>query len=274
MVERREHVRMTRFLRERDPDSNARLRLGLTDAAHAELVRAINEQLDRAADEKREACLQKRQFQRDLASLSHDIRTPLAGAKGYLQLAAGEADAQQQAHCLRMAEARLDAMAEMLDQLFAYTRATDPDVRLDLQPVRLVVVLESVLAAHFPAFEERGWHPVIEVDDQGLTALADEEALRRVFENIIQNALRYGAGAPAVRADGCAIVFANPLQDGAMPDEARLFERFYRADVTRSTPGTGLGLATAKTLCDAMGMTLEAQVSPASFELRLRFTCL
>lgn len=270
-LERREAARMARFLRERDPGSNARLTVGLPGRQRAELVRAVNAQLDAVDAERREVRMQHERFQRDLASLSHDIRTPLAGAKGYLQLAEGERDLARREHCARMAAERLDAMQVMLDQLFAYTRAADPEVQLDVRAVRLVPVLETVLAASFPAFEERGWQPSIQVADPALEVLADEEALRRILENAVQNALAHGCGALVVSQEGSALVFENPVADAGAIDEERLFERFYRADAARNAPGAGLGLAVVRSLAEAMGASATAAVTEGAFRLELRF---
>ena len=83
----REVRRMARFLRERDVHSNARLTVEAPGRSFAELASAVNGQLDAAQEERVAARRQQQEFQRDLASLSHDIRTPLMGAKGYLRLA-------------------------------------------------------------------------------------------------------------------------------------------------------------------------------------------
>lgn len=269
VLERCELMRMARFLCERAPGSNAQLTVQLPDAVHAELARAVNAQLDAAAAERREAQAQQRRFQRDLASLSHDIRTPLAGAKGYLQLAEGERDLARREHCARMAAERLDAMEVLLDQLFAYTRASDPDLQLDVRPLPVIPVLESVLAASFPAFEERGWQPRVQIADPAFTALADEDALRRIFENIVQNALAHGAGELAISQEGSALVFENPVTDAEAIDSERLFERFYRADAARNAPGAGLGLAVVRTLAEAMGARVDAACAEGAFRIAL-----
>lgn len=78
----REVRRMARFLRERDARSNARLTVEAPGRSFAELASAVNGQLDAAQEERVAARRQQQEFQRDLASLSHDIRTPLMGAKG------------------------------------------------------------------------------------------------------------------------------------------------------------------------------------------------
>ena len=245
---------------------------------------------------------QQQEFQRDLASLSHDIRTPLMGAKGYLRLAQdvgagfegvaeaagphaedaeGTAEAERAAgpHAedaeaarlrrLAAAEARLDDMRALLDQLFAYAQANDPDLALDLRPVRVLPVLADVLVGQYPAFERQGWEPHVDFQDEALLADADPEALARIFENLVVNALRHGVSAPTIEQRGGTVTFANEVSDPAALDVERLFERFYRADVSRTSPGSGLGLAVAASLAEAMGMRLDARLEGATLRMGL-----
>ena len=131
---RRELGRMAAFLRTRDRASNGRLTTQMPGPGFADLARAINGELDAASAEKRQAAQAQRAFQQDLASLSHDIRTPLAGAKGYIQLALGEPEGPGRDRYLASAVERLDAMEVLLGSLFAYSQARDPEATLDLAP--------------------------------------------------------------------------------------------------------------------------------------------
>lgn len=201
------------------------------------------------------------EFQRDLASLSHDIRTPLMGAKGYLRLAQDEGDEVGRARRLAAAEARLDDMGALLDQLFAYAQANDPDLAFDLAPVAVLPALADVLVGQFPAFERRGWEPRVDFEDEALSVYADAEALARIFENLVANALRHGSGPLAVGQRGACVTFANEVPDPAALDPERLFERFYRADDARSAAGSVVGLAVSASLAAAaMGMRLSARL--------------
>ncbi|WP_304426897.1 sensor histidine kinase KdpD [uncultured Adlercreutzia sp.] len=289
----RELRRMARWLRDRDRSSNGRLATEMPGPGFAELARAVNDSLDETAAEERQAAADQRQFQRDLASLSHDIRTPLMGAKGYVSLAADEPDAARRAHYLASAEMRLADMEGLLDALFQYARANDPERELDLQLVAVLPLLARTLAGQFPAFEERGWEPQVAFEDEALTVEADPEALARIFENLVGNVLAHGAAAPTITQHGRTLIFANAVADPDAIDPTRLFERFYRADAARAsqgaphhgpvrassgpqgTPradaargssraGTGLGLAVAKSLAEAMAIQISATLTPAS----------
>ena len=269
----REVRRMARFLRERDVHSNARLTVEAPGRSFAELASAVNGQLDAAQEERVAARRQQQEFQRDLASLSHDIRTPLMGAKGYLRLAQDareqEKDEEARARRLRAAEARLDDMGALLDQLFAYAQASDPDLALDLRPVRAMPLLADVLVGQYPAFERQGWEPQVDFADEDLLVEADPEALTRIFENLVGNALRHGASAPTITQRGNVVTFANEVADPGALDVERLFERFYRADASRTRPGSGLGLAVAANLANTMGMHLSAHLEGHTLSINL-----
>ena len=258
--------RMARFLRNRDSHSNARLTVNAPVPGLTGLADAINDQLDRT-DEMRIAGMRHQQeFQRDLSALSRDIRTPLMGAKGYLQLACEEGDPAERNRRLAAATERIDGTTTLLDQLFSYAKASDPDLALDTVPVTVKPLIEQVLLGHYPEFEERGWEPVLAFDNPELTIEADREALARIFENLITNALRYGAGTLTVAQTAthgdkpAVIIFSNRVADPNSLDTDRLFERFYQADPARGGHGTGLGLSVAAKLAEAMGMKLSAHL--------------
>ncbi|WP_417230752.1 sensor histidine kinase [Thermophilibacter sp.] len=256
--------RQARFLTGRDRASNARLTTGSRLPGMVSLVDAVNAELAVADAERVEALRAADEFSRGLSALSHDVRTPLTGARGYLQLAREEADPSQRDAQLAAADARLAAMSGLLDELFSYARAADPDTPLELAPVSLRPLLEQVLLGHYPEFEEQGWEPALECED--VMVEANAEALARIAENLVVNALRHGSGSLAVTARLAGekrlvtVEFSNPVADPSAIDADRLFERFYRADSSRATAGSGLGLSVAAKLAEAQGMTLSARL--------------
>lgn len=255
--------RIATFLRTRNKHSNARVTAGTPAPGIHELASVINDGLEETSRERIEALRSQEEFQRDLSALSHDIRTPLTGAKGYLQLALDETDDDVRTHHLDAAAARIDSTTELLDALFAYTKSTDPDLLLTPEVVEVEAAIERALLAHYPEFEARGWEPRISCAE-GTTILADRDALARIFDNLIVNALRHGADAPRVSVssqDGVArIEFANAVAPGTQIDADRLFDRFYQADSARNSSGSGLGLAIAANLARAMGMEISARI--------------
>ena len=267
----RELGRLARFLRRRDRSANERATVSFSTPGISSVAAAVNGEMDALRDERVVLGERQEAFQRDLAALSHDIRTPLAGAQGYLQLYERSDDTAERERCLREASSRLSAMRELTDRLFDYAKAADADSPFACELVEVLPILAEVLAGAYPQFSERGWEPAIDFEDDGVTVLADPEALSRVFSNLLANALRYGASAPAISQrlvppegeEGNSMVelaFSNRVEDAGTIDADRLFERFYRADGARSGSGSGLGLAIVASLCKRMGGSVEAAV--------------
>ena len=240
------------------------------------LARAVNAELDRERDRRVRDLADRGAFQQDLASLSHDIRTPLAGAQGYLQLARRTGDEAARARYTEQAIRRLGSMRELVDGLFDYAKAADPGFAPELVPVALMPAVSDVLVSFYPQFTARGWEPRIDCADEDARVLADAPSLARALANLVNNALRYGSGAPGISVRGrgseIRVTMSNPVERPGDIDAARLFDRFYKSDAARTGEGSGLGLAIVARLVEAMGGTVSARVEgdELAIELALR----
>lgn len=267
----RELDRMAHDVRACGPHGNARVTVGFRTRQTVGLARAVNALLDAGRDARSALYRERRAFQGDLAALSHDIRTPLAGAQGYLELHDLTDDPAKRAAYLASARERLATVRVLVDDLFDYTRAADADLRLRLADVRLHPVVVDALVAQYPAFAERGWKPQVDFEDEAVTVRADPEALARVMANLVVNTLHHGCDAPRIGQRGRTLEVANRVADPAAVDVGRLFERFYRADAARGGQGSGLGLAIVARLCDAMGVGVAARLEGDVLCMELRF---
>lgn len=267
----RELRALARFLERRDPGGNERASVQFTTPAIADVAYAVNVELDARRDERVAEEARRAAFQQDLAALSHDIRTPLAGAQGYLQLHDRADDPAERRRCLAEAQARLAAMRELTDQLFEYAKAADPDRPLTVEKVELFPLVASALAEMYPAFVGRSWEPSVDFEDEGARVQAEPDALRRVVANLLANSLRHGAAAPRVTQRGRRLAVSNRVEDPASVDPDRLFERFYQADPSRSHGGSGLGLAIVERLCTRMGATVRARLEDGELTVEVEF---
>ena len=241
----RELRRMARFLDQREPTGNARMTAFVRTRGVLGIARGVNAELDELQNERIASQQARQAFQAGLTCLSHDIRTPLAGAQGYLQLVEDEADPAAKERYLSAAAHRLDDVRVLLDDLY--------------EPVRPADVLGDVLAGLYPQFRERGWEPRVLLDDEAVVQ-ADAEALARIFRNLTANALRHGAAAPVIEQRGGRVTFENRVDDPDAIDVDRLFERFYQGGGARSSAGAGLGLAIVSQLAASMGATAAASL--------------
>lgn len=267
----RELRSIARFLVDRNASSNARVTVSIHTRGFVRLGQAINRQIDRHQGERIALEENKRDLRRGLTYLSHDIRTPLAGAQGYAQLLADEQDEPTRARYLDVVERRLDDVSGLLDQLYAYAQVQDPDYRIERERVNVSQVLMESLASLYAPFKERGWTPDIELADEPLVALSDADSLGRIFRNLAVNALRYGSEAPSIVQDGSTITFSNRVADPEGIDADRLFERFYQGDAARADVGSGLGLAIVAQLAKALGIALATRLEGNTLSISLEF---
>ncbi|MEG0374728.1 MAG: HAMP domain-containing sensor histidine kinase [Raoultibacter sp.] len=249
---------IAQFLARREATSNARVTISVRTRGFQELGKAINHQLEAHQSERIAIDDQTQKVQKGLTYLSHDIRTPLAGAKGYAQLLEGEANSAEQDRYLEAVGRRLDDASSLLDQLFTYAQVQDPDFHIERDQVDANAVLTNSLVFYYTQFREKGWEPVVDLEDEELALFSDADALGRIFRNLAGNALRYGIDAPLIEQRGAIITFSNRVADPDSLDATQLFERFYRGDTSRTDGGSGLGLAIVAQLSRMLAIDVNA----------------
>lgn len=267
----RQHARIAKFFEARSEDDHGRIEVPVRTRGSVQSAVAINAFLDQVDNECH--CLEesKRLLFDDLASFSHDVRTPLAGVQGYMQLYRASSDERERAECVDEAIRRLDVMRILIDDLYDYTLSTSTSAEESEDDVVVYEVLAECLAESYPGFNERGWTPRIDFEDKDIRVRADPLALSRILGNVLTNCLKYGTDAPLIAQKGAVIVFANPVSAEVAQslDINRVFDRFYRGNAARNGSGSGLGLATAKRLAESMGMRITARLEDNSFAITI-----
>ena len=262
-------LEMARVLEETPPESNLRLTVRMPGAAPRRLCRAVNARLEEGRQLRLETLRREQELKYTMASISHDIRTPLAGAMGYLELLEGEPE--RQADYLRIVRKRLAELDGLLEELFLYTRLQSGSLPLECGELAALPPLWDALAEFYPQLEAAGIAPVLQFDREDMKVYASPEALGRVYRNLIANALRHGGGGLAVSGRDGEICFSNVLAPGSMPDTAHLFDRFYQSSPARTKGGAGLGLSIVRELMERMEGRVSAQITGDTLEIRLSF---
>lgn len=239
-------------------------------------INQMAKQLKLSLAEERMAVQSKNEL---ISNVSHDLRTPLTSIIGYLRLVKEDhyKDEVELRYYTDIAYDKSLRLGGLVNDLFEYTRmGYSPINRVDINLVELLGQLavdfsltgqqESVEVVFTPATEK-------------IMISSDGDKLMRTFENLLSNAVRHGREAGRVdlkvsREPKFAIVqvinYGPPIPQHAIP---HLFERFYRADESRTdqTGGSGLGLAIVKTIVDAHHGTIQVTSSTelTMFEVRL-----
>ena len=260
-------LEMARALEETPTESNLRLTVRMSGTAPRRLCQAVNARLDEGRRLRLETQRRERELKYTMACISHDIRTPLAGAMGYLTLLEGEPE--RQAEYRSIIDKRLRELDELLDELFLYTRLQSGSLPLECRELAALPPLWDALAEFYPQLEAAGVEPELRFDREEMTVWANPEALGRVYRNLIANALRHGGGGLTVTGREGEICFSNKLLPGPRPDPEHLFDRFYQSSPARAKGGAGLGLSIVRELMERMGGQASAGIMGDRLEIRL-----
>ena len=224
-------------------------------AETAELAVSFNqmaENLERLFDTRREL----------VAWASHDLRTPLANMQAMLEaLADGLAETDEFVPALRE---QVRVLAHLVDDLFELARIDAGDLAMELERLPVAGVISRSLLGVEAEARLRQIRLVADVDETAIAAFAPEK-VERVLMNLLTNALRHtpSDGAVAVRVSALADEVRVSVEDtgDGIDDEARerMFEPFWRADVSRPEGRAGLGLAIARGLVEAQGGRIWAE---------------
>lgn len=213
----------------------------------------------------------QKQLKQNITALAHDIRTPLAGASGYVQLAGECRERGRQAYYLQAAEGRLKELGDMLEELFLFTKLSDTDFEPDMRRLQVLPLLGDCLVGMYLQFEEKGISPEVRFDTEGFRVDADEEYLRRIFHNLIRNALLHGTGNLVITQQEKRLTFENAVSETSRPDTEQIFEQFYKADSARRKGSSGLGLFIVKELMEKMGGGVKAELEQEKLRIILKF---
>jgi signal transduction histidine kinase len=204
------------------------------------------------------------EMRRDFVSmLSHDLKSPLSIIRMYAEnLAARDGAAAREA---RVIARSADRMLRLVENFLDASRADSARLTLDLRPLRLEPLLERVredgemlARSHQVAVVLAAPAPLPEV-------LADEAHLERALHNLVSNAIKYNRpeGTVTIRAQVRGEAVRLEVEDTGIgigeEDRRRLFEKYFRAERSRQTRGTGLGLAVTREIVRAHGADLEVR---------------
>lgn len=216
-----------------------------------------------------------------ITSLSHDIRTPLTSLDGYFQLLKQSKDIKEREKYEKVIQTRITSLRDILEELFTYAKLQDTEYELSLETVNLNKAVCDSLFLFYEELKLKNVEPDINITEEPVSVRANEEALHRVFHNIIKNALEHG-GTGNNTKDGISItlvkrvdrvdfICSNIIENADEIDVERVFDRFYKSDSARTQISTGLGLSIAKELTLRMGGDISVNMENSVFTVTVSF---
>lgn len=238
----------------------------------ASLARSFNAMLAQleAAEQKKAGV---EMLRRDLVAwVGHDLRTPLTSIRAIIEaLADGlvEEDATRLRY-LRTAQADIEALSHLIDDLFEMSQIDAGGLRMDLEPGDMADLVSDSLERFSEQARQKDVRLEGHISPQVGRVMMDEKRIGRVFTNLIANALRHTPAGGVIqvsvdRSEAGLVVSVQDSGEGIRPeDQPYVFERFYRGEKSRnrSTGGAGLGLAIAKGIVEAHGGKIGIESRP------------
>ena len=271
-----------------------RLRLGAKEIASGNLSSTVEEKnlildfKDHAHDlnhirdglnEALEKRLQSERFRTELiTNVSHDIKTPLTSIVNYVDLLQKEEPkTEKQQEYLEVLSRQSGKLKKLIEDLIEASKASSGALAVDLQPCDLSVLLDQTAGEYAERLEKAQLELVMQKPDTPVTVMADGRHLWRVFDNLMNNIVKYGLPGTRVylrlqESGGAAeVTFRNISREPLTMDARELTERFVRGDASRHTEGNGLGLAIAMSLMRLQKGEMDIFLDGDLFKVTLRF---
>jgi two-component system, OmpR family, phosphate regulon sensor histidine kinase PhoR len=207
-----------------------------------------------------------------VANVSHELRTPLSILRGYIETLLDDPKLPrgESVRILEVMEQHSKRLGLLANDLLTLAQVESGNSTLQLSDIDLLRFLSDLTRDWRKKFSAKRLKAAVDVSDECSTIRADEARLREVFDNLLDNAVKYsnenGTIRLAAERRGDATVLSVTDQGiGISADDLpRIFERFYRADKARSRElgGTGLGLSIVKHIAQLHGGRVEADSAP------------
>lgn len=212
-----------------------------------------------------------------ITNVSHDLKTPLTSMIGYIDLLKKEELSPEARDYVEVLAVKHEQLKEMIQDIFELSKSTSGEVQLELEELNMKKLLEQTLADMEDAITEAGREIRKNDFPENLYLIGDGKKLYRVFQNLIENALKYSLKGTRIfieakkEAGKIYVVIKNTAAYEMNFTADEILERFSRGDKSRNTKGHGLGLAIAQSFTRNMGGELKAEIDGDQFRVTVIF---
>ena len=244
---------------------NRQVSLILSDRDVEALGAELNKNLDYQKKLKLSEAQSRKELERSISDIAHDLRTPLTVVKGNLQMLEKEELSDRGREYLSSAIRRSDALKDMVDEFFELSVLESDDRIPELTDVDITAFLTEFIIDNEALIRKHDLTPRISFPERAITIKANKEMLSRVFSNLLNNIFKYAKDEFSIsiyEKDGCTrITVSNPVSQKEQIDTAHIFDRTYRADKARKSGSAGLGLYIVKMLIEKQGGKIKSEFS-------------
>ncbi|WP_430788347.1 sensor histidine kinase [Virgibacillus flavescens] len=263
---KREIKSVTRQLNHLNNDVTAKkLDISYFDKDFEKLAKEINDQIDLTKKAKAEKRMTENELKQAISYISHDIRTPMTSILGYIQFLESDEllseDRKEYTHIIKNSAERLKVL---LEDFFELSIIEQEDYPMKMEKIKLNKLVLELILGFYEEFNKSRLEPTITIPDNDIIIMGDPSVVKRVIENLVVNAIRYSTGKVTIQLEKnkttVQLTIGNSVNQLNEKDVNHMFDRFYKADQTRTGKGTGLGLSIAKSLMENMHGDITAEL--------------
>jgi signal transduction histidine kinase len=237
------------------------------------------EEINKGFDESLQEQMKSERMKVELiTNVSHDLKTPLTSIISYIELLAKEEGLTETARdYVNILSEKAYRLKNIVSDLFDLAKSTSGDIKLDLEKLDLKKLIEQTLGDMEDDILASGLQIKTRLPETPVYITSDGKKLYRVFQNLIDNALKYSLKGTRVyidleEIDGKAVVSIKNISAYEMDFTAEeILQRFTRGDKARSTEGSGLGLSIAESFTKVCGGEFQLHIDGDLFKVVLRF---
>ena len=256
--------------------TNQQVTVAAPDKTTEKLAAEINHLVERYKELQLKNIEEKRQNKEALANFSHDLRTPLTSAMGYIDIVLNmDLSIKDKEKYLNIVQHKLKSLNNLVDSLYDLSLVDAREYPVQLNPHSLYQLLCDSLLLFHQDFEDKGISLQLDLDEKVPLVLLDEKITNRVFLNLFQNVIRYARSYCRVELkvteEHVHISISNDSEALSEETVVQLFNRTYRAGINRSGHSSGLGLAIAKELMELQRGKITADYKHNTLTFMLSF---
>ena len=273
-------------------DMNAPVSVDYFSKEITDLANALNAYTDKAKKYNLDLVKEQQRLKNVMAGISHDFRTPLTAARGYLQLLdkKGAIGTDERKYYNIIIE-KMDYLAMLSDAFFSVSKIEAGGEDIELHQVNITNLLTETLLGQYPWIEENGIRLTADIPEQDIYVMSNEDCLMRIFNNIFSNARKYAETSLSISLKQAApedknntsdknnkynknnyiLTFENDMELRDEIDSGRVLEAFYRGS-SRTSEGSGLGLYIVDQLATRMNYKVEVEINKNIFKIILIFS--
>lgn len=255
-------------------DEYANIKTKFVDKDIENLVASINLIFDSRQKIVAEKNKNEEKIREGISNMSHDLRTPLTSIMGYLQMIKSEKSSEaDKKEYMDIVEKRTKSLQQLISSFYDLSRMEGNEYNFNYKKVNLSSILCENIAVFYNDFRNNNIEPIIEIDENVKDIISDDDAINRIFSNLITNMIKHGESFVKITLkqenDMIITEFTNKATGLTAENVDKLFDRFYTVDNSRSDRNTGLGLYITKILVEKLGYNIIAQLDNEILKIKI-----